>query len=59
MDHHPFPWAMLRVWLLLLSVVAVFGIRALAAWWRRRSGRTAPPSAATARKRDAVTTRPR
>jgi len=59
MDHHPFPWAMLRVWLLLLSVVAVFGIRALAAWWRRRSGRTAPPPAATARRRDAVRTRPR
>jgi len=59
MDYYPLPWAMLRVWLLLLSVVAVFGIRALAAWWRRRSGRTGPPPAATARTRDAVTTGPR
>ena len=42
MDYHPFPWPMLRVWLLLMSVAALFCIRALAAWLRRRRDRLAP-----------------
>lgn len=57
MEYHPISWPMLRVWLLLLTVAALFGVRAaLAALWRawrrhqaRVEGLHQPPTAATRR----------